>query len=292
MMYLLLILQQLIASSTHLVAKSVTSLMHPTSVVFMRGAFTVVAYGSWYLLRRKHLPRIDRADWPLLLLLGFINLPINQLCFVWGVQFTTAPNAALAYALTPAFVVIMLAIGLRKWPGWKRVLGVAIAITGAAIVLVDKGAVVSAKHTQGNLMVLAASASWGLYTVLGRRMVIKYGAAYATALTFFVGFLLYIPTWLLLPVQINLEPLTNPSIASSVWMQLFYLGVITSGVGYGLWYYALTHMDTHRVAVFNNLQPVFTTILALIIFGTQPTMMFVVGGCVALAGVVMTQVVE
>jgi drug/metabolite transporter (DMT)-like permease len=292
MMYLLLVVQQLIAASTHLIAKSVTGLMHPVSVVLMRGAFTVTFYGIWYLIRRRYLPRIDRKDWPLLLLLGFINLPLNQLCFIWGVKFTTAPNAALAYALTPAFVVVILALGLRKWPGWKRLLGVGIAITGAAMVIVGEGASASAEHTLGNLVVLSASASWALYTVLGRRIVMKYGAVYATALTFFIGFALFVPVWLLMPVNASLEPLINPAINTGIWFQLFYLGVITSGVGYGLWYYALTHMDTHRVAVFNNLQPVFTTVLALIIFGTQPTPMFLVGGVVALAGVVMTQLVE
>ncbi len=290
--YLLLILQQVIASSTHLVAKSATTLMHPATVVFMRGAFTIAFYGLWYGFARKTLPKVDRKDWPRLALLGLINLPINQLCFIWGVKFTTAPNAALAYALTPAFVVVILAMGLWAWPSRKRVAGVAIAIAGAVIVLLDTGATVRADHTLGNLMVLAASASWGLFTVMGRRMVVKYGAIYATALSFFVGFLWYVPLWLVIPTPQSLELLADPVVGASLWFQLGYLGIITSGIGYGLWYYALTKMDPHRVAVFNNLQPVFTTVLALLILGTQPTPMFLIGGVVALAGVIMTQIVK
>lgn len=291
MSYLLLVIQQLIASSTHLVAKSVTSIMHPAGVVLLRGAFTVTFYGMYYVLRRKALPKVQRADWLLLLVLGIINLPINQLCFIWGIKYTTAPNAALAYALTPVFVVVFQALHKRAWPVRKHLVGIGIAILGTAIVLSD-GVSLDATHTLGNVMVLLASASWGLYTILGRRLVHTYGALYATALTFFVGFAFYVPVWLLLPVHDTLTPLADPSVRSSVWTQLFYLGVVTSGVGYGLWYFALLRLESHRVAVFNNLQPIITTILAFLVLGTVPSLLFFIGGCVALVGVVVTQIQE
>ena len=130
MTYLLLLLQQLIASSTHLIAKSVTGAVHPTTVVLLRGVFTCIAFGIWWTLRRRTLKPVQRTDWPLILLLGLINLPVNQLLFIWGVKFTTAPNASLAYALTPVFVVIYLAVGKGASPGWKKWLGVALALAG------------------------------------------------------------------------------------------------------------------------------------------------------------------
>ncbi|MBK6291935.1 MAG: EamA family transporter [Ignavibacteria bacterium] len=288
MIYLLLLLQQLISSSTHLVAKNVTLTLHPTTVVLIRGLFTCVAFGIYVLIRRSKVRSIDREDIPRLLLLGLINMPINQLLFIWGVKYTTAPNASLAYALTPAFVVIILLMFRREHPGWKRMLGVVVAFVGAAIVLVDRGAALSPDQTLGNIMVLGASMSWAGFTVLGRPIVAKYGPIYATALTFFAGLALYIPVWAMIPIHDAALPLTDETWLAT-WSQLFYLGVITSGIGYALWYYALNHMDAGRVAVFNNLQPIITSILALIIFGTEPTPLFLVGGVIALIGVILTQ---
>ncbi|MCX6140593.1 MAG: DMT family transporter [Candidatus Kapabacteria bacterium] len=288
MIYLLLLLQQLISSSTHLVAKNVTLTLHPTTVVLVRGIFTCVAFGIWVFIRRSKVRRIDREDIPRLLLLGLINMPINQLLFIWGVKYTTAPNASLAYALTPAFVVIIMLMFWKQRPGLKRLLGVCVAFLGATIVLVDRGAGFAPSQTLGNVMVLGASMSWAGFTVFGRPMVVKYGPVYATALTFFAGLALYLPIWALIPVHDPATPLTD-STWLATWSQLFYLGVITSGVGYGLWYYALSRMDSGRVAVFNNLQPILTSILALMIFGTQPTPLFLVGGAVALIGVMITQ---
>lgn len=288
MMYLVMLLQQLIASSTHLVAKSVTGILHPTTVVLFRGLLTCSAFGVWWLYRRNSLPNIDRADWKRIFFLGFINITLNQILFIWGVKYTTAPNGALAYALCPAFVVALLAITVKHNPGWKRILGIIIALIGAAIVLVDKGAMIESNQTLGNIMVLGASASWAVYTVYGRKLIHKYGPIYSTALTFFSGIVLYLPVWALLPVHETSTALYSDG-WQTVWFQLFYLGVITSTVGYGLWFYALSHMDSGKVAVFNNLQPIFTTLLALVFLGTEPTMLFVIGGVVALAGVILTQ---
>lgn len=288
MIYLLLLLQQFIASTTHLVAKDITAELEPVTVVLFRGIFTCIAFGIWMFIRRTSLRKIDRADIGLIALLGLVNMPINQLLFIWGVDYTTAPNASLAYALTPVFVVLLLAIWKRTSPGWRKMSGVALAVLGAAIVLIDRGATVSSEQTLGNVMVLAASISWAAYTVIGRSLIVKYGPVQTTALSFFAGLILYVPVWALVPVH---DPMTV--LVSSGWLehwsQLFYLGVITSGVGYGLWYYALSRMDASRVAVFNNLQPVLTSVLSFFIFGTVPTLMFVVGGGLAIAGVIVTQ---
>lgn len=283
-MYPILLLQQLIASSTHLFAKSITASLHPALVVLLRGAFSSAAYGIWMLFQRKKLRTFETSDIIGFLVLGLINMPINQLMFIWGVSYTTAPNAALAYALTPAFVLIIASSFYgEKITRWKLI-GIIIAIIGTVLVLLERGLEFNSKHFWGNIMVLGASCSWAFYTTLGKKFAQKYGALQSTAITMISGFLLYSPIFALLPVEFNLSIVTPFN-----WVQLFYLGVITSGAGYALWYYALTKGDASKVAVFNNLQPIFTTILAYIFLGTQPSGLFIVGGAIAIFGVILTQ---
>jgi len=284
--------QQLIAASTHIVAKSITHTLHPTMVVLFRAFFSCIFYGSWMIIRRSQIKAIDKEDRLPILLLGLLNIPVNQLMFVWGVQLGSAPNAALAYALSPAFVLVIMAVFLREQPSWTKRIGVAVAFAGTALVLIDKGARLSSDLFWGNLIVLCASMAWSFYTVYGRRLAIKYGAFYLTALTMFTGTLLYIPVYALLPVPFDALPLTtvvdgvDPAMT---WFQLVYLGMVTSGLGFGLWYYALTHWDPAKVSVFNNLQPILTTIMAFILFSQVPTPLFIVGGLIALTGVIITQ---
>lgn len=287
-LYLVMLLQQLIASSTHLIAKDATSVLHPASVVLVRGIWTCLAFAVWFMLRPRSWRPIERRDVMLILLLGLVNIPVNQMLFIWGVSYTTAPNASLAYALTPAFIVA-LQVGIHRLTvGRGKLLGVVIALVGAAIVLVDRGAGVAGGQMLGNAMVLCASLSWAAFTLYGRRIVERYGPVQAIAMTFFAGLALYAPVWFVLPVDAPLSPLWSAG-AAHIWWQLFYLGVITSGIGYGLWYYALSRLESSKVAVFNNLQPVITSALAFVLLGASPSPLFVLGGAIALVGVIITQ---
>jgi len=173
-----------------------------------------------------------------------------------------------------------------------KIVGIVIAFIGTAIVLVDKGVRFDEDVFLGTVIVLGASLAWAFYTVFGRNLAIKYGAMHTTSLSMLIGTALYVPIWILLPVSFDPSPLViqagGPTPFEN-WLQLFYLGVVTSGLGFGLWYYALTKYDAAKVSVFNNLQPVMTTILSFLLFSQVPTPLFVIGGMIALGGVILTQ---
>jgi drug/metabolite transporter (DMT)-like permease len=150
--------------------------------------------------------------------------------------------------------------------------------------LFEKGIDFGSSFFWGNVMGLGASFSWALYTLLGKKYAAKYGAFYTTSLSMYIGFLVYLPVYALFPISTAITDITLPQ-----WGQLAFLGVITSGLGYALWNYALSIADASKVSVFNNLQPVLTTILAFFFLGTEPGLLFIIGGIVAIAGVIMTQ---
>ncbi|MFM6955352.1 MAG: DMT family transporter [Ignavibacteria bacterium] len=283
-MYPLILLQQIIASSTHLFAKHVTSLIHPSTVVLFRGIFSAIAYGLWMLITRKTLKTIDKTDIPGFFVLGALNMPINQLLFIWGVRYTTPANASLAYALTPAFVLMIAIAFLGETLTKRKLYGIIIAMVGTFIVLFEKGLAFGSEQFLGNIMVLMASISWAIYTSMGKRYAMKYGGIFTTGISMFTGLILYFPIAMLLPFEID-----PSSYDSSIWFQLFYLGVITSGLGYGLWYFVLTKMEASKLAVFNNIQPVLTTIMAFFLLNTLPSEFFIIGAIIAIIGVVITQ---
>ncbi|MBL7999636.1 MAG: DMT family transporter, partial [Candidatus Kapabacteria bacterium] len=90
---------------------------------------------------------------------------------------------------------------------------------------------------------------------------------------------------LLAPVPFAMPAALTPE----QWTGVAYLGIITSGIGFGLWKYLLTKRSSAQVAVFNNLQPVITTVFTIVIFGMQPSLLFLIGGAITLVGVILTQ---
>jgi RarD protein len=283
-MYLLLFLQQLIASGTHIVSKNLTLTLQEPQIILIRGIISGTIYALWILYKRKSLIRIEKKDIFLLSILGLLNIPLNQYVFFIAIKHTTPPNVALAYAITPVFVLIISHFYFKEKITKLKLAGIVISISGSIILLLEKGLDGSSQYLLGNSLALIASFSWALYTILGRKFSLKYGPIYSTGLSMIWGLILFIPIFFVQNASLNLS-----SIDTFSWLNLLYVGVITSVIGYAMWYFALSKMDASRVAVFNNLQPILTTILSIIIFNQEISSIFIIGGITVLIGVFVTQ---
>ena len=73
------------------------------------------------------------------------------------------------------------------------------------------------------------------------------------------------------------------------WFGVAYLAVMTSVVSFTLWYWALRFLEATQVAVYTNLQPPATALLAWWILAEVPTWQVIVGGVMVMAGVTVTQ---
>jgi RarD protein len=284
MINFVIFLQQLISSSTHIVAKGVTGELSPALVLFFRALIATLVYFLYLSFRKSSWKRIEPRDWWIVILLGLLNIPLNQFFFLTGVSYTSPPNVSLAYALTPVFVFLIAVIFLKEKISLLKILGIILAVSGAIVLLSEKGFNFSSDSLKGDIFALLASFSWGLYTILGRNFTRKYGAIYSTALSMAAGFILFIPVFFFFEGSLEIS-----NISAQNWGELVYLGAVTSGLGYVLWFYALKKMEASKLSVFNNFQPALTAILAFLFFGTGVTMYFIVGGTMIVVGVFMTQ---
>jgi RarD protein len=283
-MLILLFFQQIIASGTHVIAKLITAEIPSPVVLFYRGEFAALGYGILIALNRKRLKVIEKKDLITLFILGAINIPINQFIFLKSITYTTAPNVALAYAMSPVFVFILAAIFYGERSSTLKMFGLITAFAGVLLVLLERGLDLSSEYFLGNVLALAASVSWAVYTVLGKNFSIKYGAIFASSLTGIAGFFLYIPIFMLLPESSNI-----PELSTENWLQIGYLGIVTSIFSYVIWYYALRILDASKVSVFNNLQPILTTVLSVIFLSQDVSAILIIGGLITITGVIMTQ---
>ena len=281
--YLVLLVQSLMASGTHIVAKVVVRDVEPFTLTLVRSLISAVAMGALLLLRGK-MPAIRREDYKPFFWLSFLAIPINQFLFLFGMKYTIPSNAALLYATTPIVVLVFSHFFLGEALTKQKVIGVILGFAGVTIVIFERGASASMEYVFGNVIILVAVLAWALYTVYGRTMIVKYGAIEASSITLIVGTLLFIPIGIVPSLQFPYEQLTSAN-----WLQIFYLGIITSVFAYLLWYYALGRIEAGKVALFANLQPVLTTVLAVILLGQSITAPFLIGGAIAIAGVAVAQ---
>lgn len=282
--YAVLILQLVVASATHIVAKAVTGHVDAVPLTFLRTL--VSGLGMIILLRaRKITWNVERKDVKRLALLGFLGIPINQFLYLYGIGFSTAANGALLYATTPVLVMVLSGFLLNETITLRKAAGIFLAFGGVAIVIFERGLDFSSGTTYGNVVIFIGVIAWAFFTVLGRPLILKYGALKVTCLAMLIGTAMFFPVGM---VSVLVDPIV--ALSATDWLGILYLGIGTSIVGYVLWYYAIGRIEVSKVAVFANGQPVLATVLAVIFLDYAITGNFVVGGVMTLTGVILTQV--
>ena len=281
--YFLLIFQQIISGGTHIVAKAVVADIDAATLTSLRTF--IAASGLWAIARIRSGPlRIDRSDWGQLALLGFLGVVLNQFLYLYGMKFSTAANGALLYAATPVFVLVFSRFMHKETMSPKKIFGILMAFVGITIVIFERGIDFSSGYAFGNLMILIAVIAWTLFTVLGKNMILKYGALRTTAAMMLFGAAMFSPIGLYSCARFPFASLTGLH-----WAGILYLAVGTSILGYLLWYHALSRIEASKVAVFANAQPVFATILSLIFLDYTITPAFVTGSIITILAIYITQ---
>ncbi|BDG05781.1 DMT family transporter [Anaeromyxobacter oryzae] len=284
MVHLVMLLHSVISAGTYLAAKRALGELSPFEVALAR--FTLAGLVFGLLLWSRHV-RIERRDLLGLGLLGFVAVPLNQGFFLAGLAWSTPGHAALLYALTPIFVFLFARVRLGERATALKVLGIGVAFAGVLVVLGARGSVAlggSSRMLAGDLLMLLAVVAWAIFAVGGKVYAERYGPVVSTSAAIVAGTVLYLPVGF---VASDLHRFARLSPAG--WAALLYLVVFTSVVAYLLYYWSLARAEASRVAIWSNLQPVLTALLAWGLYGDRLTGPFLAGGAMVLAGVVLTE---
>ncbi len=281
--YIVLVLQMLIASGTYLIAKAVARDIEPFALTMLRNIIAAIGFIGFYFLREKKI-RIERADRRRVILLGFLAIWMNQFLFLFGMRYTTPANAALLYGATPIFVMLFSYFMKKEKMNAKKVVGVSIAFIGIVVVIFERGIDFGLSHTFGNVIILASVIGWTFFTILCRPMILKYGSLEVSMISILTGVVLFIPAGGISLAMFDFSGLTRMHIYG-----LIYLGIGASILSYSLWSYALSRIEATKVAIFANGQPILTAILSIIFLQQTITTPFIIGGIITMTGVFLTQ---
>ena len=266
-------------SLTHIAGKEAVTQLSPWAVALYRfttGSLTLLLLMK---LTGRQITLLTDDRWRFVTL-AFLAVPVNQMTFLTGIQYAPASHSALAYATTPAWV-LLLAVWLKveklRWWKWA---GIALAMIGVAVLLAGELLSFRKETVMGDSFLMVAVLSWALYTALGKPIVERYGSLETTFLVMTFGLLMYLPFGIIPTITADYSRAD-----ANVWLSILYLGVFASGLGYYLWYWLLERIRPSQVAIVTCTQPPLTAILAWLIFGTVPTYHLVVSGVIVLTGV-------
>jgi len=202
---------------------------------------------------------------------------------VTGLQYTSAANTGWIIGTAPVFIAIMGTIFFKEKINFKQVAGIVIAITGLFL-LISKGdfSSIGFISNKGDFLVLASAFTWGVYSMVNKKISLTYPPL-MTILYLFIMMAL-----LILPVTANKDTLLRLEHLSSIgWVSILFLGIFCSGISYVLWAQSLKDMDSSKVGAFLYLEPFVTVFSAWIFLHENITLLMIISGIIIITGVII-----
>jgi drug/metabolite transporter (DMT)-like permease len=248
-------------------------------------AYATIRYAAatalfWaFTFSRERTFRIARRD------LKYVGIAaaaiyLNQLCFVYSIDKTTAATVTLFLGTTPIFIgLIASAVGLERLTRdfW---LATAVSIVGVGFVASGSGGF--SGNLFGDALAIGTAATWGSYSVAIAPLMRRYSPFRISSLVLALGWIPLAITGAHQTAQqtFHFHTLMWVAFGFAVVGPLFLTNI--------LWFTALDRVGPSRASLFSNLQPLFGVGFALVLLGEHLTRWEIVGG-VAILGAVLVE---
>jgi drug/metabolite transporter (DMT)-like permease len=221
---------------------------------------------------RRPRPR----DLALIALCGLAGMTGYQLLLNAGERVVPAGTASLLVATAPVYASLLAVAFLGERATRRRWAGSAVALAGTALIAASHGL----GFGTSALIVLAAAVLQAIFHTAQKPLLARYTGFEVTAYAMWAGTVFILPwTGSLLRA---LPHAGGAAIGSAV-----FLGLAPSAAGFVLWAYALARTDVGRVTVSLYLVPAAAIGISLVWLGEIPGPAELIGGAIALAGVVL-----
>ena len=249
---------------------------HVALLRFLIASLVLAIYAT-----QAHFRRPRWRDVPRLVLTGVFGISFYNLALNYGEVSVSAGVSSLLISSAPIWIALMstfmLSERLTLW-GWG---GVFISFIGVAMIAAGEG---GGFHFSPRALLLAAAAlSSAIYIVMQKQLLETYSALEVTTYSIWFGTLLLLPFGVGLIHAIRIAPLGST-------LAIVYLGVFPAAIAFTAWAYTISHGPVNRMSSFLYLVPVLAIGIAWVWLGEVPRMMSLLGGLIALAGVVIVNI--
>ncbi len=283
--YVVLVVSNLIFATGYSVARIVLEDIGPATLAMARLTIGSVILVPW-AWRGLAAAKLSREDHWRLALTGVVGFTLAFALGNWGLAHSTASNAALLSTAEPASLILLSPLLLGERLSRGEALGAALAILGATVIVVNGIPGVTqalVPHWQGDLILVLSGVAYAAYSLIARPVLLRHPALVVTAYSILWGAAGMLP---LAALEWAAGP--GPMWTSRAVAGTLYLGVVMTALGYAVWNWCLERVETPRVAIFLNIQPLGGALLGVWWLGERLTPFTVAGGLLILAGLHLT----
>jgi drug/metabolite transporter (DMT)-like permease len=253
----------LLFGANYVVAKFALRVVSPVGLVVIRacGTAAILFATSGLLHSSKARAPLRPSEFGQLFLYSLLGVSINQLCFLAGLDRSTATNASIMLVSIPVLTHAFAVLLGRERASAPTMIGIALGLAGALLLIVPRGGIdFSSRTTIGNALLLLGGSSYGLYLVLTRDILSRHDPLRVISWTFVLAALTVLPIG-----ARDAARLFSAKVSPGTWLAIAFVVIAATVLPYLLNVWALARVESSFVAIYVLVQPVFAATLGRIV---------------------------
>ena len=284
--YIFLILATLFWSGNFIVGKAAS--------LFEIPPFTLNFYRwlcAWLILSPFTLKEIFQKknyilkNIKLILILGITSITVFNSIVYYSLNFTQVISGVLMISTIPVMIIFFCWILKIEKTNYYQVSGVIFSLFGVAVIVTraNLGILLNLNFNKGDLWMVVAMFSWAMYSALLRKK--KFDLSHISFLQTIItaGLIFLLPAYL---VEIFLGYRLN--IHLPFILTLSYVVLFPGLTSFFFWIKGISIIGSNRSGIFLHLMPIFSTLMAILIFNEKFMNYHLIGAILIITGIVLS----
>ena len=232
----------------------------------------------------KNLSYIKK-NWLVISFMGVITISTFNSVVYFALNYTQVINAVLMLSAIPAATIVLSSLMKIEETNIFQLLGLVLSIIGIGSIISngDIQKIISLDFNKGDMWMLVCVITWSLYSTLLKKNNFKLSQFTLIQLMVSVGILFLIPQFFYeksIGLELNLD--------KNFFLILIYVAIFPAIAAYYFWQKGIEIIGPNRASMFIQLMPLFSAVMAIIIFKEKFELYHFVGAIFILSGIYLS----
>ena len=262
--YIFLLMATLFWSGNFIVGKAASFFdIPPFTLNFYRWTF------AWLILAPFTLKEIIKKknyilqNIKLILILGITSITIFNSIVYYSLNFTQVISGVLMISTIPVMIIFFSWIFKIEKTNIYQILGVVFSLMGVLVIVTkaDFNILINLNFNKGDLWMVVAMFSWAMYSALLRKKKFELSQTSLLEVIISAGLILLLPAYL---IEMSMGYKLNVNLPFI--LTLSYVVLFPGLASFICWIKGIAIIGSNKSGIFLHLMPIFSTILAILIF--------------------------
>jgi len=228
-----------------------------------------------------------KKNLPYLLVTSILGVTIFNSFTYLSLQTSMVINSSIMASITPLLIIFFSWLIFKTPTYFIQFFGIILSIIGVLLIIskANYTNLINLNFTKGDLWMLAAVFSWGLYSVLLKKIDNSLSQLATLEVMIFFGLIFIFPFYIMESLHNSYLPKDLNEI-----LMISYVAVFASIVSFFSWNRGVSILGANKASLFLHLIPVFSSIWAIIFLGEKFSFFHLIGTAFIILGIVLSNI--